>query len=194
MSGHSKVSFAAADSNTDLKADGILHYNKSEGQLQKEEEEEKKQAKSRLAALESSRRVRAYKRKQKREKNREAKRVKSESAVSRENNHLVYQPHEDPAFFDLQIEKRHAEHLGKKLLDKETRLQVIYRILKDQLRIAKKQLLTIKKNNAAEQKKAMELKKKIEESAQKKEEGSIAEKIKEVIDEEGSTAFKFIGS
>lgn len=40
----------------------------------------------------------------------------------------------------------------------------------------------------------MDLKKKIDESAQKKVEGSIASKIKEVFDEEGSAAFKFIGS
>ena len=161
---------------------------------EQEDEEEKKQVQNRLAALKSSRRASAYKRKQKRELAREAKRNKSETILSCDNDKLVYQPHNEPAFFDLQIEKRHAEHLGKKLLDKETRLQVIYRILKDQLRIAKKSLLTIKKNAAAEQKRAMDLKKKIDESAQKKVEGSIASKIKEVFDEEGSAAFKFIGS
>ena len=103
------------------------------------------------------------------------KRIKSESVLSRENNQLVYQPHDEPAFFDLQVEKRHAEHLGKKLIDKETKLQVVYRILKDQLRIHKKQLLTIKKNSAAEWKKAMDLKKKIEASKEKNVEGSIAD-------------------
>ena len=58
---------------------------------------------------------------------------------------FTYQPHELPAFFDLAVEKRHVEHLGKRTLDKENRLQVIYRILKDQLRLHKKQLLNIKK-------------------------------------------------
>ena len=84
-----------------------------------------------MAAIEASRRVKKYKKKQKREKAREAKRVKSESILSQEKTETVYQPHEEPAFFDFMIEKRHAEHLGQKLLDKETKLQVIYRILKD---------------------------------------------------------------
>lgn len=71
---------------------------------------------------------------------------------------------------------------------------MIYRILKDQLRNAKKQLLIIKKNNASEAKKAMELKKKIEAANAKKDEHSIADHIKEVVMEEGSSAFKFVGS
>ena len=58
-----------------------------------------------------------------------------------EKTYNVYQHTEEPAFFDLAVEKRHCDHLGKKNLDKESRLQVIYRILKDQLRIAKKNLL-----------------------------------------------------
>ena len=48
-----------------------------------------------------------------------------------EKTYNVYQPTEEPAFFDLSVEKRHCDHLGKKNLDKESRLQVIYRILKD---------------------------------------------------------------
>ena len=52
----------------------------------------------------------------------------------------------------------------------------------------------IKKNNAAEQKKALDLKKKIEAAKDKVNEQSIHDKIKEVIDDEGSAAFKFIGS
>jgi len=39
------------------------------------------------------------------------------------------------------IEKRHATHLAKRNLDEESRLEVIYRVLKDQLRRAKKDLL-----------------------------------------------------
>ena len=73
-------------------------------------------------------------------------------------------------------------------------MQVIYRILKDQLRKAKKELLFIKKNNAAELKKTLELKKKIEAAKDKKEDHSIAEAIKEVVADDGSSAFKFIGS
>ena len=62
------------------------------------------------------------------------------------------------------------------------------------MRKAKKELLFIKKNNAAEQKKALDLKKRIEAAKDKVNEHSIHDKIKEVIDDEGSAAFKFIGS
>jgi len=75
-----------------------------------------------------------------------SKRPKSEE----NKGEIVYQPHDEPAFFDLHVEMRHTKHLGKKTLDKEGKLQVMYRILKDQLRSAKRQLLTIKKNNTAE--------------------------------------------
>ena len=71
---------------------------------------------------------------------------------------------------------------------------MIYRILKDQLRNAKKQLLIIKKNNAAEAKKALDFKRKVEAANAKKDEHSIADHIKEVVMEEGSSAFKFVGS
>ena len=121
-------------------------------------------------------------------------RVRSAEAIASDKGLTVYQPHDEPAFFDLTIEKRHAHHLSKKTLDKESRLQVIYRILKDQLRIAKKQLLVIKKNNAAEAAKALELKRKMQIAAAKKDENSIAGQIKEVVNDEGKSAFKFIGS
>jgi hypothetical protein len=49
----------------------------------------------------------------------------------------------------------------------------MYRILKDQLRGAKKQLLIIKKNNHAETLKALDLKRKIESAKQNKDEHSI---------------------
>ena len=68
---------------------------------------------------------------------------------------------------------RHTQHLGKKTLDKEGKLQVMYRILKDQLRSAKKQLLIIKKNNHEEHLKALDLKRHIESAKQKKDEHSI---------------------
>lgn len=52
----------------------------------------------------------------------------------------------------------------------------------------------IKKNNAAESKKALAFKKKIEEANLKKDAASIANQIKDVITDEGSHAFKFVGS
>ena len=60
--------------------------------------------------------------------------------------------------------------------------------------MAKKSLLVIKKNNAAETKKALDLKKKIEAAKEKRDEHSIHDGIKDVIAEEGTNAFKFIGS
>ena len=71
---------------------------------------------------------------------------------------------------------------------------MVYRILKDQLRIAKKQLLVIKKNRFAEEHKALDLKRKIDATNQKNDEHSIADHIKEIIMDEGSSAFKFVGS
>lgn len=40
-------------------------------------------------------------------------------------------PKEDPPFFNIFIEKRHAENLQKPSLDDESRLEVIYQVLKD---------------------------------------------------------------
>lgn len=71
---------------------------------------------------------------------------------------------------------------------------MVYRILKDQLRLAKKQLLIIKKNRFADEQKALDLKRKIDAAKQKNDEHSIADHIKEVIMDEGSSAFKFVGS
>ena len=68
---------------------------------------------------------------------------------------------DDPAFFNLFIEKRHAEHLAKKDIDEESRLEVIYRVLKDQLRKAKKGLLVMKKEKDNERRRALELKRRI---------------------------------
>jgi len=63
------------------------------------------------------------------------------------------------------------------------------------VRIHKKQLLQIKKNNALEHKQAMELKRKIDAANQKQDHhSSIAGCIKDVVAEEGTNAFKFIGS
>lgn len=53
---------------------------------------------------------------------------------------------------NLFVEKRHAYQLSKPNLDKESRLEVIYRILKEQLKKAKTDLLEIKKNRDKEAK------------------------------------------
>jgi hypothetical protein len=45
--------------------------------------------------------------------------------------------YEEPPFFNIFIEKRHADQLERMNLDSESRLEVIYRVLKDQLRRAK---------------------------------------------------------
>ena len=54
---------------------------------------------------------------------------------------LVVNPDEDPDFFALFIEKRHADHLQRKMHDKESRLEIMYRVIKDQMRKIKKDLL-----------------------------------------------------
>jgi hypothetical protein len=43
----------------------------------------------------------------------------------------VFRPHEDPAFFSIFVEKQDADHLANKDLDDESRMLVIYHILKD---------------------------------------------------------------
>lgn len=68
-----------------------------------------------------------------------------EEKLAKDNYKLVWQPHEDPAFFEVLVEKRHAEHLAAKVLDEESKMQVMYRILKDQLRGAKRKLLAMKR-------------------------------------------------
>jgi len=40
-------------------------------------------------------------------------------------------PYDDPPFFNIFIEKRHADQLSRMNLDNESRLEVIYRVLKD---------------------------------------------------------------
>lgn len=92
------------------------------------------------------------------------------------------------------MEKRHVEHLGKKSLDRENRLQVIYRILKDTLRHHKRQLLQIKRQKAYEHKRALEMQRKIEKAKEKKDEKCISDNLKKVTGSDGSAAFKFIGS
>lgn len=72
------------------------------------------------------------------------------------------------------MEKRHAEQLNKPNLDEESRLEVIYRILKDQLRRAKSDLIIIKKSKQVRRDSALELRKRIQEAHER------ADKLKNV--------------
>lgn len=45
--------------------------------------------------------------------------------------YTLYRPADDPAFFEIFVEKEHVDHLARKDLDVESKLHVIYRILKD---------------------------------------------------------------
>lgn len=44
---------------------------------------------------------------------------------------VIYRPSEDPSFFNIFVDAKHIEHLAKKDMDDESRLEVIYRVLKD---------------------------------------------------------------
>ena len=106
----------------------------------------------------------------------------------------VYRPRQDPAFFNIFVEKRHADHLANKDLDDESRLEVVYRVLKDQLRKAKKDLLATKKNRDTRLKKALDLKKNMKDAVERDEKGSIADNVIMDVDENGKPIMKFIGS
>lgn len=71
------------------------------------------------------------------------------------------------------MEKKHADHLAKKDLDEESRLQVIYHILKEQLRKAKGELLELKKNRDKDLKRAIAFKKQLRDT-DKDQNGSLA--------------------
>ena len=167
-------------------------------------EEQKKAARNRLASMEAARRVQAHNKQQREDKAKaeRIKRVQSEEK-HKDNYKLVYQPHEEPAYFDVNVERRHAEHLGKKVLDEESKMQVVYRILKDQLRVAKRRLLFLKRQNAVESRKAYVLAKKMDKQAainatqsvaDRKRDGSIADKVREYEREDGHRGFEFVGS
>ena len=83
-----------------------------------------------------------------------------------------------------------------KNLDDESHIAVIYQILKDNLRKAKKQLLKIKQNREIEAQKARDFKQKLKEAVAKGEKDALSlhDKVKDVIDDEGTNVFKFIGS
>ena len=103
-------------------AQGVQFLQKSESQHLLEEEE-RKRARIRIAQLESAERVKKFKKKEAKRKKQEDKknpRIRSEDPA--EKLIFGFQPHELPAYFDLSVEKRHLEHLGKKTLDRENRL------------------------------------------------------------------------
>ena len=54
--------------------------------------------------------------------------------------------------------------MSKKNIDEESYVQVVYQVLKDNLRKAKKQLLEMKSNKAEERRKALQFKREIEEA------------------------------
>ena len=64
----------------------------------------------------------------------------------------------DAAYFNILVERRHADRLEKKDIDEESKLEVTYRILKDQLRRAKQELLKIKMGKEVRKKEAIEIK------------------------------------
>ena len=65
---------------------------------------------------------------------------------------------EEPAFFNIFVESRHADRLENKDIDEESRMEVIYRILKDELRKTKKKLLEAKKEKENKRRRALDLK------------------------------------
>jgi hypothetical protein len=83
------------------------------------------------------------------------------------------------------IERRHAERLEHRDIDNESRLEVIYRILKEELRRAKKDLLGIKKNKEIKKRQALELKKKIAEANANPSKDSIKTEMVDIFNLEG---------
>ena len=53
----------------------------------------------------------------------------------------------DPSLFKLQVQKKHLEHLNKDDLDEISKYEVIYKILKDQLRVHQAKLVEMKKED-----------------------------------------------
>lgn len=124
--------------NSDLIIQGVNQRYKAPEELW-QEEEDRAQARVRIAQFESAERVKKFKKKENKQKKVEEEdkakkakqRGKSENREVKEKLFHTYQPSDEPAFFDLAIEKRHVDHLSRKTLDKEHKLQIVYRILKD---------------------------------------------------------------
>jgi hypothetical protein len=50
------------------------------------------------------------------------KQIKDGKLTVQGKRYTVYRPHDDPAFFNIFVEKKHADHLARKDLDDESRL------------------------------------------------------------------------
>lgn len=121
------------------------------------------------------------------------KTIKNGKIILEGKKYAVYRPHHDPAFFSIFVEREHADHLAKKDLDDESRLQVIYHVLKDQLRLAKKDLLKMKNERDQELKRALDFKRKLKEAAQKADKNSIAQSLEPEINDLGIEQLKYTG-
>ena len=107
----------------DARADNRL---KSTDDLRADDEERKK-AKARIAQLDAAQRAKKYKKKEKKKKEKEEnttvkRSVSKEEIPTTEQLLFTYQPHDEPAYFDVAVEKRHVEHLHSNKLDRENRL------------------------------------------------------------------------
>mmetsp|Transcript_5862 Transcript_5862/g.9466 ORF Transcript_5862/g.9466 Transcript_5862/m.9466 type:complete len:102 (+) Transcript_5862:2159-2464(+) len=50
----------------------------------------------------------------------------------------------DPSLFKIQVQRKHMEHLMEDNLDEISKFEVIYKILKDQLRLHQSKLIELK--------------------------------------------------
>lgn len=69
----------------------------------------------------------------------------------------------DPALFKIQVQKKHIERLENDDLDEISKFEVVYKILKDQLRNHQKHLINLKEKEKAEKRKRKEDKQKLTE-------------------------------
>lgn len=92
----------------------------------------------------------------------------------------VPKPDEDPTFLAFFMEKRYADTLQKKTTDKELRLEIMYRVLKDVLRKARLDLLQLKRDKKNVTHAAVEIKKRIQAAQEKPGLGktNLANKVK----------------
>ena len=58
----------------------------------------------------------------------------------------------DPGLFKIQIQRKHLEHLANDDLDEISKFEVIYKILKDQLRSHQKKLITMREEKEKDKK------------------------------------------
>lgn len=58
----------------------------------------------------------------------------------------------DPSLFKIQVQRKHLEHLNNDDLDEISKFEVVYKILKDQLRSHQKKLIKMKEEQRQEEK------------------------------------------